>query len=125
MRVVGVLVDVVTQHAGAIGRLDLGLVGAWVEGQGLEVPPGLNVGLHVGPALAVHAEARGLDWFGRTVNLAARAQSAARDGAIVMTGEVRADSRVDAALTRIGARPEPFTSELKGIGQVSLFRLPR
>ena len=35
--VVGVLVDVVAQHAGAVGRLDLGLVGARVEGQDLVV----------------------------------------------------------------------------------------
>jgi class 3 adenylate cyclase len=86
----------------------------------------LNVGVHVGPALAVHTGAAGgLDWFGRHVNLASRAQSAARDGALVMTAAVREDPLASERLARAGLEPIPFDSDLKGIGATRLFRLDR
>jgi adenylate cyclase len=95
---------------------------AWIATQGLDPAPRLNVGLHVGPALAVHSDTSGLDWFGRTVNLAARAQSAAKDGAIVLTAEAAQDVAVRAQLQGRGAQLEPFEAELKGLGKVSLVR---
>jgi class 3 adenylate cyclase len=96
----------------------------WIAGQGVDPVPRLNVGLHVGPALAVHSDAAGLDWFGSTVNLAARAQGAARGGELVMTAEVRADRRVDEALRTHGLAPAEFRAELKGIGSAVLYKLP-
>jgi adenylate cyclase len=95
----------------------------WIEAQAVEPVPRLNVGIHVGPALAVHSDGGGMDWFGSSVNLAARAQSAAKDGAIVITEAIRDDALVAA---RVAALPfEAFEAELKGIGVQRLWRLPR
>jgi class 3 adenylate cyclase len=84
----------------------------------------LNVGVHVGPALVVHTDAAGMDYFGRTVNIAARAQSQAREGALVFTEAVRTDPRVQEHLLALGAEPERFDAELKGLGEHTLYRLP-
>lgn len=94
----------------------------WAAGLGVAPVPRLNVGVHVGPALAVSA-ATGIDWFGRTVNLAARVQASARDGAIVFTPDVALDPAVAAELARLPVAPERFVAELKGIGPVELLRL--
>ena len=96
---------------------------ASIATRALDPVPRLNVGLHVGPALAVHTDAAGLDWFGRTVNLAARAQGAARDGALVFTDPVLDDPGVRGTLDALGLVPEPFEAELKGFGTVRLHRL--
>jgi adenylate cyclase len=47
--------------------------------------PGVRVGLHTGPAVQ-----RGGDWFGATVNLAARVSSIALAGEVLATGTTRA-----------------------------------
>lgn len=93
---------------------------AWIPTQGVEPVPRLNVGMHVGSALAVHTTSAGLDWFGRTVNLAARAQGAARQGAIVFTEAFGDDPQVRARLDALGLVPVPFDAELKGFGRVVL-----
>ncbi len=98
-------------------------VQAWVPGLGLEHPPSLKVGVHVGPALVVHSDQAGLDYFGGTVNLAARAQGAAQGGEVVWTDAVHADARVQALLGSAGLAPEPFLRPLKGLGEVRLWRL--
>lgn len=90
---------------------------------GLASPPRLNVGVHVGQALAVHSDDLGEDYFGSTVNLAARAQGAAQDGAIVITESVRVASGVGDLLTEHARTPEAFRRHLKGIGEQELFRL--
>ena len=46
---------------------------------------GLKVGLHAGPALAINAGSS-LDYFGQTVNIAARVQGMADAGDICITG---------------------------------------
>src|SRR5262249_53437764 len=48
---------------------------------------GLKVGLHEGSALAVNADER-LDYFGQTVNIAARVQNLAKAGEIWLTEPV-------------------------------------
>jgi adenylate cyclase len=97
---------------------------AWVRSRGLEKPLGLRVGLHAGPSLVVHTDGLGMDYFGRTVNLAARAQGAAEGGEIVWTGEVHEDPAVRHALTVRGAVPEPIEKTLKGLrGVTTLYRL--
>jgi class 3 adenylate cyclase len=96
----------------------------WIAAQGVDPVPRLNVGIHVGPALAVHSDTGGMDWFGSTVNLAARAQSAARDGALVVTDAVHDDPVVQTRLREAGLSPAPFEAELKGIGAQRLWRVP-
>ncbi len=84
----------------------------------------LNVGVHVGMALGVHTDALGLDWFGQHVNLAARAQGAAKEGDLVLTEAVRDDPLLAPVLARHGEL-EAFEAELKGIGATRLYRWRR
>jgi class 3 adenylate cyclase len=48
-----------------------GQVGAWCRELGIDPPLALKIGVHHGPAIAMTANDH-LDYFGRTVNLAAR-----------------------------------------------------
>jgi len=84
----------------------------------------LNVGVHVGMALGVHTDDLGLDWFGRNVNLAARAQGAAKDGELVVTEAVAVDPLAQ-EVWRGAGEPEPFEAVLKGIGATQLYRWGR
>jgi adenylate cyclase len=95
----------------------------WIAGQDVEPAPKLNVGIHVGPALAVHSDVSGFDWFGRTVNLAARAQSVATDGALVFTREVYEAQGVRELVLELGV--EDLDVDLQGIGLTHLHRIPR
>lgn len=95
---------------------------AWTATLGLETVPRLNVGLHVGPALVVHSDAHGLDYFGRTVNLAARAQSASKDGQLTLTDAVLAHPVIAARCVPLPT--EKVVHHLKGIGDVELTQLP-
>ncbi len=97
----------------------------WMAKQDLDHPPRLKVGLHVGPALVVHSDQSGLDYFGGTVNLAARAQGAAEAGEIVWTDAVHAQERVRAVLADRGYGAESIEKTLKGIGEVRLWRAVR
>jgi len=95
----------------------------YVEGLHLDHPLSLKVGLHVGSALCVHSDAAGLDYFGGTVNLAARAQGAAHGRETVWTQAVHEDTAVGALLRARGCRPIAFKTGLKGLGEVPLYRL--
>ncbi|WP_420404320.1 adenylate/guanylate cyclase domain-containing protein [Nisaea sp.] len=53
-------------------------------------PIGLKLGLHAGPCIAVTLNGR-LDYFGGTVNMAARLQGKARPGEIVLSETIAAD----------------------------------
>lgn len=56
---------------------------------------GVKLGVHEGPCLAVRANER-LDFFGTTVNIAARLQAQARSGELVLLRDVATDPRVRA-----------------------------
>jgi class 3 adenylate cyclase len=88
-------------------------VNAKVKADGHET--GLKVGLHEGSALAVNAEAR-LDYFGQTVNIAARVQALAASGEIWLTESVLAADGVDEALQKSGYSKERKVVALKGVG---------
>jgi len=90
---------------------------------GLADPPRLNVGVHVGQALVVDIDDLGTDYFGCAVNLAARAQGAATDGAIVVTAPVLDAPGVAVVVERHGRATEAFERHLKGIGEQRLYRL--
>ncbi len=99
---------------------------AFVEARpGLVRLPRLNVGVHVGAALAVHTDTHGMDWFGRAVNLAARAQGAARDGALVLTEPTCEDPVVQRLLAPLGQLTDTIEVDLKGIGPTRLRRIRR
>ena len=73
---------------------------------------GVKIGIHAGPCLAVRANER-LDYFGTTVNVAARLQAQAHSSQIVMTEELAREVR---ALVE-GLPRKPFEADLKGIEQ--------
>ncbi len=84
----------------------------------LEFPVVLKMGLHVGPAIAMTANGR-LDYFGRTVNLAARIQHESRGADIVFSKEILRDSTVK-DLIQSGSYEERTTT-LRGVpGKMTL-----
>lgn len=96
---------------------------AWARSLEMDSPPGLRVGLHWGPALAVHTDQAGLDYFGGTVNLAARCEGVAQQGEVVLT-QALADAPGVAAVLAEHGPSAPFDRAVKGIaGQVAMVRL--
>jgi len=89
--------------------------GEWAATLDLQQPPGLKVGIHWGPAMAVHTDQAGLDWFGGTVNLAARCEGQAKAGQVIWTDAVhRCPGLVD-MLAEDGVRFERYDARVKGI----------
>ena len=88
-----------------------------------EDPIVLKVGLHSGPAIAVTSNDR-LDYFGRTVNLAARIQGQGTGGDIIFSRDYLDQPKLRALVEQEGVRMEAFPAKLKGIeGQVELVRV--
>ena len=82
----------------------------------------LKVGIHVGPCVAVTLNER-LDYFGTTVNIAARVEHEARGGETILTEIVRADEDVAELLKSLPLETAEVT--LKGIRDpVGLIRVP-
>jgi len=77
---------------------------------------GLKIGLHEGAALAVNAEDR-LDYFGQTVNIAARVQALAQAHEICVTEQVFQADGVRRAFADKGYQEESRLVSLKGVGQ--------
>src|SRR5262245_35775592 len=90
----------------------------FTEGAIAQGDPALHVkiGLHRGPCIAVNANEL-LDYFGSTVNIAARVQSASVGGDIVVTDEILSDPGVERVLEREEPRIETFKREQKGFSQ--------
>jgi adenylate cyclase len=89
------MVDVAERHHG-----DLGI--------------GVKLGIHEGPCLAVRANDR-LDFFGTTVNVAARLQGQAGQGRLVIVAELLEDPAIAAALS--GRTWRRYRANLKGLTQ--------
>jgi class 3 adenylate cyclase len=91
--------------------------------RGLGYVTGLKVGIHEGTALAVSSDDR-LDYFGQTVNIAARVQALADAGEIWMTDVVMNDGDV-ARLVKAGRFDvEQKQVALKGVGHpTDVFRV--
>lgn len=83
----------------------------------------LKIGLHSGPCIAVELNER-LDYFGRTVNIAARVQGLAASGEIVCTEIVYTSPGVSEVVADAGLVPTQSTVALRGIsGDISVVRL--
>jgi class 3 adenylate cyclase len=81
----------------------------------------LKLGVHVGPSVVVNLNDR-LDYFGSTVNLAARLQGQSQGGDIVVSGAVADDPAVKPMLASVPFRKESVS--LKGFAApVSFLRL--
>jgi class 3 adenylate cyclase len=80
----------------------------------------LKIGTHAGPCYAVTANGM-LDYFGQTVNLAARLQGEARGGELVLAAKTAAIAREKGWLgeAREGAH---FIASLKGVGEFEAVR---
>lgn len=90
---------VMVRHIDPSQGVELGLIAAHdvMAGHGF---PAVRVGMHYGPAVGHDG-----DWFGATVNLAARVAAMAAGGEMLVTGAVR-DSVADLPSTRFEARGE-------------------
>jgi class 3 adenylate cyclase len=86
-------------------------------------PHWLKVGIHVGPCIAVDQNER-LDYFGSTVNAAARLVSLSSGTDVIVSGAVRADPEVKELLADTKIAAEPLEAELKGFDErFELWRL--
>jgi class 3 adenylate cyclase len=74
----------------------------------------LKIGLHQGPCVAIQSNNQ-IDYFGRTVNIAARVQSLAEGGQIVCSEEVWNAPGVQAVIEGRNLNTKRETAELKGI----------
>ena len=74
----------------------------------------LKIGLHCGPVLAVNSNER-LDYFGRTVNIAARAVGVSNGGDIILTGEVWDADEVRALIAKQNLSAQQFATTLRGV----------
>jgi adenylate cyclase len=83
-----------------------------------QVNPTLRVklGIHRGPCIAVNANEL-LDYFGSTVNIAARVQSESVGGDIVVTDELLEDPGVQQVVARERMTAEQFERSLKGFSR--------
>ncbi|MGE5707978.1 MAG: adenylate/guanylate cyclase domain-containing protein, partial [Bacteroidota bacterium] len=76
----------------------------------------LKVGLHEGPCIAVNSNDK-VDFFGQTVNLAARIQGLAGSRETYLSESVLAREGVQETLGREGFELHPETAHLKGISE--------
>jgi adenylate cyclase len=80
----------------------------------------VKCGLHVGPALAIEANG-GLDYFGQTVNVAARIQAESLGRDVVIAESLFGEPELDVLLSDWDAKP--FEVNLRGAQRVRLVRL--
>jgi len=84
----------------------------------------LKIGIHEGPCLAVVLNDR-QDYFGTTVNIAARVQALAESRAILATKSVVADPQASALLETSGVTPTAQSRALRGIAdEVAVYEIP-
>lgn len=74
----------------------------------------VKIGLHRGPAIAVTTN-RNLDFFGRTVNIAARVQGRSAPRQVLASESVLQDPDVGRLLSSMGLAPHRMETSLKGI----------
>ncbi len=84
----------------------------------------LKIGIHEGPCLAVSLNDR-QDYFGQTVNIAARVQGLATSRSIFATSQVVAHNEASQLLQANGIAATPQTRALRGItNQFEIFEIP-
>ena len=86
-------------------------------------PVRLKIGVHAGPCIAVNLNDR-LDYFGTTVNMAARIQNESMGDDIVLLEQLARDPDVARVIDSMAGRREDFEAELKGLtGKFKLVRI--
>jgi class 3 adenylate cyclase len=74
----------------------------------------VKVGIHHGPCIAVTLNER-IDYFGTTVNVAARVQGLSDGRDVMASGAIFGESNAADYLRQKGWQSEPFTTSLKGL----------
>jgi len=83
----------------------------------------IKLGLHTGPCIAVNLNGR-LDYFGTTVNLAARLEGLSRGGDVIISEKLRQDLAVDKLLASKPIDIARFETGIKGFDEhFRLYRL--
>lgn len=83
----------------------------------------IKLGLHYGPCIAVNMNGL-LDYFGTTVNLAARLEGQSKGGDIVISTAVWEDTSVQSLITDNSIMVKPFQTKIKGFDEsFHLYRL--
>jgi class 3 adenylate cyclase len=102
----------VTPEAALAAALEAGRsLGAGAAG---DPPLVLKAGVHVGPCLTVTLNGQ-LDYFGTTVNVAARLGDLSRGGDIVVSEAVLADPEVEAVIVSEALGREPVDAVIRGL----------
>jgi class 3 adenylate cyclase len=84
----------------------------------------LKIGIHEGPCLAVNLNDR-QDYFGQTVNMAARVQGLAKSRAIFATKPVVEDAKSSKILATNGLTPTVQQAALRGIAdETTVYEIP-
>jgi class 3 adenylate cyclase len=84
----------------------------------------LKIGIHEGPCLAVVLDKR-QDYFGRTVNIAARVQDLADSRSILATGPVVNHPGACNLLETSGLKPIPHRRALRGVAEeMAVYEIP-
>lgn len=93
--------------------------------RGHEHPVVLKIGLHDGPCIAVTLNDR-LDYFGSTVNLAARVEAQSQGADIVVSASAAERTEGAALLRQLGWSPEPIAAHCKGFAEpIPMLRFTR
>ena len=85
--------------------------------QGYDI--GLKIGINEGPALAVVNDER-LDYFGQSINIAARVQGLAQAGEVWVSDSILGAPGVQDKLQAAGYKTEEHRATLKGVGTPTL-----
>lgn len=87
-------------------------------------PLGLKVGIHTGPCIAVTLNGR-LDYFGCTVNMAARLEGLSTGGNVIVSQNAMSDPEVATLIEDDELTVDPFEIELKGFAdeKFQLYRI--
>jgi class 3 adenylate cyclase len=115
---------VVAQHRGAVVKtIGDAVMAAFVDGAdavraaaaiqrrfGPEQTLRLRISMHSGPCIAVNLNS-GIDYFGSTVNMAAKLQACAEAGEVALSKVVYDAPGVAGALRELGAKLEPAELE--------------
>jgi class 3 adenylate cyclase len=84
----------------------------------------LKIGIHEGPCLAVVLDNR-QDYFGRTVNIAARVQSLADSRSILATTPVVTHPKASSLLAAGGFEPQAHRRALRGVAdEMAVYEIP-
>lgn len=125
----GALVKTIGDAVMAVFRSPAAAMVAMLEAQKVlaqgNMPLSLKAGLHSGPCIAVTLNDR-LDYFGSTVNMAARLEGLSTGEDVIISRSIHDDAEVRELLESGGFEASPFEMVLKGFDEkVDLWRIKR